>query len=224
MPTKKNKKILIYFFLFLLVGTFNNQNLRNLNFGKINNINVSGLEDEYNNQLRDKLNFLKNDNLFMLKKSTVSKQINNNGLVDEYSVFKNYPSTIKILANQTVFLAKVKKDNIIQLMGSNGKFIKTSEIDYKLPFIFGDFKTKNFFDLKNVINEVNFDYSNIKNFYSFKSGRWDIETYDGLLIKLPKNELKRSFENLIIFLSMNSDKQIKKVDLRQKNQIIINGN
>ena len=35
MHQQKNKKILLYFFLFLIIGTLNNKNLNNLNFLKI---------------------------------------------------------------------------------------------------------------------------------------------------------------------------------------------
>ena len=35
-----------------------------------------------------------------------------------------------------------------------------------------------------------FELSEIKNLYFFKSGRWDIETNSGILIKLPKNNSK----------------------------------
>ena len=42
--------------------------------------------------------------------------------------------------------------------------------------------------------KLNFDFDEVKNLYFFKSGRWDIETKNGLLIKLPKKELKKSLE------------------------------
>ena len=48
MHQRKGKKILIYFFLLLLVGSINNIGLRNLNFKEIDNINVVGLNDYEN--------------------------------------------------------------------------------------------------------------------------------------------------------------------------------
>ena len=84
-------------------------------------------------------------------------------------------------------------------------------------------KTKHFFELKEAIDQTSFDYNQIKKLFFFKSGRWDIETNDGLLIKLPTNEIKLSLKILILILKNNNTKKIKKIDLRQNNQIILNG-
>ena len=51
MPQKKSKKILIYFFLFLIIGTLNNKNLSNINLIKIKDITVTGLDSENNLEL-----------------------------------------------------------------------------------------------------------------------------------------------------------------------------
>ena len=74
-----------------------------------------------------------------------------------------------------------------------------------------------------MINETKFNYEEIKSFFFFKSGRWDIETKNGLLIKLPKNDIKRSLELITRFLNENDKNKIYKIDLRQNKQIVING-
>ena len=43
MPQRKGKKILIYFFLLLLVGSINNDTINSLKFETIKNNNVLGL-------------------------------------------------------------------------------------------------------------------------------------------------------------------------------------
>ena len=108
-------------------------------------------------------------------------------------------------------------------LGSNGKLTRAIKSRSDIPYIFGDFKNKNFFDLKKAIDQTNFEFDQIKNLFFFKSGRWDIETYNGLLIKLPKHKIKESLELLVLFLNHNKNKKIKKLDLRQNNQIIYNG-
>ncbi len=45
MPQRKSKKILIYFFLLVLVGSINNNSINNLKFEKIKNINIFGLDE-----------------------------------------------------------------------------------------------------------------------------------------------------------------------------------
>ena len=223
MPQLKIKKILLYVFLFLLIGTFNNKDLNDLKFVKIKSISVIGLNDKDNFELENDLNFLKIQNLFSLDKKKIIEIMNSNNLIERYSVFKIYPSKIDIIVDRTKFLAQFKKANQIFLLGSNGKFIESDFFKSNIPIIFGDFEVKNFFDLKSAIQETNFIYKDIKNLYSFSSGRWDIETHNGFLIKLPKDNLKRSLELLTIFLNENTEEEINKIDLRQSNQIITNG-
>ena len=220
MPQQKNKKIFFYIFLFLIIGTLNNKNLNTIGSSNIININVTGLDEVSNNELTNSLNFLKIKNLFFLDEIEIRKIINSNSLIEKFSIFKEYPSTLNIYINKTTFLAQLKKNNDIFFLGSNGKLIKASSIENNVPFIFGDFEIENFFQLKKAISESNFNYE-IKNLFFFKSGRWDVETVSGLLIKLPKDNIQKSLDLTIKILDENNRK-IKIIDLRQAKQVIIN--
>ena len=223
MQKRKSKKILLYFFLFLFIGTLNNKNLNSLELSKITNITVSGLDDKNNFELINNLDLLKIKSLFFLDKKKITQIINSNDLIEKYSVFKRYPSEIKIKVDQTIFLAQLKKNNENFLFGSNGKFIKTISFKSNIPFVFGNFDKENFFKLKEAIDETDFNYEEIKNLFFFPSGRWDIETNTGLIIKLPRDNLKKSLDLLISFLDGVNKDEINKIDLRQANQIITNG-
>ena len=85
-----------------------------------------------------------------------------------------------------------RKDEQLYFIGSNNKFIKTNNEDLKLPQIFGNFKIKEFIQIKKFIDESKFDYDDIKFLYFFPSGRWDIHTNSGIVIKLPKKKLKKN--------------------------------
>ena len=61
-----------------------------------------------------------------------------------------------------------------------------------------------------------------KKLYYFKSKRWDIETINGNIIKLSNNNLISSLELSQQLLKDNKLKYSTLIDLRQKNQIIIN--
>ncbi len=223
MHYQKSKKILIYIFLFLIIGTLNNKNLNNIKMPNIEKITVEGLDDRNNKELTNNLNFLRINNLFFLDKIYISKIINSNNLVEEYSIFKKYPSSLYIKIIKTKFLAQIKRNDHFLLLGSNGKFTKIKNIKSEVPFIFGDFDNKNFFNLLDAIDKTKFNYGEIKNLFFFKSGRWDIETNSGILIKLPKNNIKKSLEIYLSILNKGDHKKIKKIDLRQRNQIIIDG-
>ena len=223
MPQQKSRKILIYIFLFLIIGTFNNKNLVKTNFIKLNTITVTGLEEKNNIDLANKLNFFKFDNLIFLDKSQITEIIDSNLLVEKFFVFKKYPSTLQVEIKKTEFLAQTKKENKNFFLGSNGKLIRAVNLRSDIPYIFGEFENKDFFELKESIDETNFRYNQIKKLFFYKSGRWDIEMNNGLLIKLPQKGIKESLNLLIIFLDNNKKKKIKEIDLRQNKQIIING-
>ena len=223
MPQQKSKKILLYFFLFLSITTLNNKNLKSFSFIELKKITVEGLDKKNNLSLVDSLNFLKFNNLLFLDEFRVKEIINLNNLVEDYSVFKKYPSTLTIKIYRTKFLAKIKKDGNNFFLGSNGKLIKTIHLKKKIPFIFGDFSIKSFFELKEAIDESRFEYKKVQNLFFFKSGRWDIETSSGLIIRLPNKDFQKSLELVVKLLDSNYEKNIYKIDLRQQNQIIING-
>ena len=201
--------------------TFNNKNL-STNFFKISKISILGLDEDDNLSMMKNLSFLKSNNIFFLNKDEISKKINSNPNVENFFVFKKYPSSLILKINKTIYLAQIKTDDNYFILGSNGKLIKKNEIEKNLPFIFGDFDINNFFELKKVIDQENFDYGKIKNLFFFKSGRWDLETNDGLIVKLPNLNLKDSFKLFQKFLNNDYNNKIKKIDLRQNNLVIVN--
>ena len=222
MPQQKNKKILIYLFLFVLLGTISNKNLNKFEIPRIDKVKITGLSDEDNSKLLSNFDFLKIENLLTLDKKKLDKIISSNNLVEKYLIYKRYPSSLEIKIYKTDFLAYVKKDGINFLLGSNDKFVYTEDIIEKIPLIHGNFKNNDFKNLKQLIDESNFDFKEIKNLYFFPSGRWDMETYSGILIRLPKNKVKENIDLLTIILADKEFKKANLIDLRQENQIIIN--
>ncbi len=138
------------------------------------------------------------------------------------SVFKNYPSELKIFIKKTNFLAITKKNNQNYYIGSNGNLILTKNSVESLPFIFGNVEPDDFLKLKTYINDSEFNFDQIKNLYFFKSKRWDIETKDGLIIKLPLNQIEKSLNNLSKIIIYEEFKNKKIIDLRQTDQVILN--
>ena len=223
MHLRINRKIFIYILLFFILGSLNNKNLNNNKFYQITDINVEGLDEKENFKLIQKLRLLKLSNLFVLSEFELTKILNSNNLIENFSIFKKYPSSLEIKIKQTEFLAKVTKNGKTFYLGSNGKLIPSDNNEINLPFIFGEFKKKDFFDLLDVINNTTFNFKEIKNLFFFNSGRWDIETYSGVVIKLPRDKLKQSFNLSLKILKDDKFNQIKIIDLRQNNQVIING-
>ena len=217
-----SKKILIYLFLFLLLATINNSSIIDFEIPKIDKIEISGLSGNESVEIKKKIENLKFNNIFFINRFEVKKSLFSVNTVEQLSIFKNYPSTLKIDIKKTKFLALTKKDGIDYLIGANGKLIKKIKTTSELPFIFGDLDLQEFFKLKKNIDKSNFDFDQISNLYFYKSKRWDIETSKGYLIKLPKKNIN---EVLSLFVRLSREEKLQDnriIDFRQKDQIILN--
>ena len=223
MQLRLSKKIVFYFFLIIFLSSLNNKFFLNIKFNTINKITLEGLEGKEKRDLLNKIELLNLKSIFFLNKFELIKRLEDNKLIENYTVFKRYPSSIEIRINKTKFLANVFKEGKFFVLGSNGKLIQTFDKNNNLPNIFGDYNKESFFNLLNSIKKTNFEILQIKNLYFFKSGRWDIETKNNITIKLPKKNLEDSINLTLDLMSDNKFKNIKTLDLRQDKQVIING-
>ena len=223
MQLRLNKKILFYILLIITLSTFNNKYFSNIELKTIDEITIVGLNDRETQDLLTNLELLNLKNIFFLNKFQLVKKLEANKLIENYTVFKKYPSSIEIRVTKTKFLANIFKDGKTFVLGSNGKLIQPVDKDNNLPNIFGDYDNVSFFNLLKSIKKSKFELSRVKNLYFFKSGRWDIETDKNVIIKLPKESLEDSLNLSLSLLHNKEFKNIKILDLRQDNQVIVNG-
>ena len=224
MPQRKGKKILIYFFLLLLVGSINNNTVNTLKFENIKNINVLGLGHNDNEVLLNNITDLNLGNIFFLNKKNINEVINSNTLIHNYEIFKRYPHSIDINIKRTKFLARIKDNKNFFLIGSNGKLspIELKDKNDYLPFIFGKPKIDQFLKFKTIIDSSKFEYKDIDSIFFFSSNRWDIQLKNELLVRLPSKDIKKTLDLVSDFLIENTNNSIKIVDARIQNQIILN--
>jgi len=221
MFQKKGKKILIYLFFFLFLGTINNYTFFNLQLFKIKNFQIIGLENNYKTELENNL-LGTESNIFFINKNYLISILNSNTLIETFQVFKIYPSSLDIKIKKTNFLARLNINGDIFLSGSNGKLIKdfTLSNSEMLPFIFGNPKEEEFLKIFSIISASDFNYKNVKNLFFYKSGRIDIELKDNILIKLPLDNLENVFNNISQLISNNQFNK-KIIDARVPDQIIL---
>ena len=222
MQQRKSKKILTYLFLLFLVGSINNINFNNLKFKEIENIKVLGLGNYDNSILISQIQNLNLKNIFFINREDIKKKIKSNNLVEKYEIFKLYPSSLVINIKKTKFLAKINDKEKIFFVGSNGKLLKNNSFYNQLPFIFGKPDVSEFLEFKEIIDQSKFSYNEVKNLYYFPSKRWDLELKNNAIIKLSKNYPEESLKLAFEFLHNKDLKDIKFIDARIKNQIILN--
>ncbi len=217
-----SKKVIIYLCLFFLLVTVNNNSIINLRLPKIERIKISGFNLNQSNQVKNVIESLKSKNIFFINQFEIKKNIFSDNVIEELSIFKNYPSTLIVDIKKTQFLAVTKKDGEDFYIGKNGKLIKKNKSIAKLPYVFGDLNMSEFLKFKKNIDDSNFEFNQILNLYYYKSKRWDIETSKGYLIKLPRENIS---EVLNLFIRLSKEKNFndkRTIDFRQKGQIILN--
>jgi len=217
-----SKKIAIYLLLFCFLVSINNISLMNISFPKIDKIEIIGLSLNEREKIENVINDANFKNIFYLDKQYLKKKINSINIIEQFEIFKNYPSTLKIFIKETKKLAQTKRNGFDYFIGSNGKLIRNDNSATDLPFVFGDLDLNEFLNFKNEIDKSNFDFKNITKLYYFKSKRWDIETSEGYLIKLAKDDVQK---DLNLFVRLSDENKFKNeliIDFRQKDQIILN--
>ena len=221
MRPRKSKKIFIYFFLLILVGSINNIGFSNVDLNSIKKINVSGLEDKDNENLSKEMRNLNLNNIFFINSDQINELISSNSLVEKFEIFKKYPFSIDVKIQKTNFLAKINKNGKIYLVGSNAKISKYDLNYYDLPFIFGKPDIIDFLNFKKKIDQSNFSYEEIKNLYFYPSKRWDLELKNNIFVKLPKDNVKESLNLSYQFLNEKNLHNINLIDTRIKNQVVV---
>ena len=85
-----------------------------------------------------------------MDKKEINNIMNKYNIIEEYNIKRIYPSSINVKIKPTKYLARTSSDNQL-LVGANGKLIKDEENTEILPYIFGEFNSKDFLTLKKNI-------------------------------------------------------------------------
>ena len=218
----KKNKIILYLIFFLILSTTNNKITNNEKkiFTKIKKIEIIGSSNDNNFELLNKLNIFFSKNIFNIEGEKIHKIISKKNIIEEYRVDKIYPSALNIDIKPTKFIAKLS-DNSKFLVGSNGKLIKNQTIDKTIPYLFGEFNSKEFLNFKKKIDRSSFSFTDFKSIFFYPSNRWDILTTDDILIKLPKDNLLETLNQAYIFINDSEFQNNKIIDLRIFNQLIV---
>ena len=167
-------------------------------------------------------NELDNLSLFSINEKKMSNILKKYEIIKSIEIKKVFPNTIKIkLVEQEIIatLINKKKKFYLTLNGEKIRFFKNEKLD-NLPKIFGE--QKNFTQIYNSLKKLNFPINEIKSFYYFDIGRWDIILKNSNIIKLPVKDFN---ESLINYNELKNDQNFTKYkifDYRIKDQLILN--
>ena len=192
----------------------------------ISKFNVEKIIIENNSLLKEKdikmlLSQIYGKNLIFLKNTDIQKALERNEFIESFNVKKKYPSTLKI----KIFEYKP----IAILIDKKKKFYINKEINVikfknfknyeNLPFVFGNKEEFKIF-YKNL-EKIDFPFNQIKKYIFYGSNRWNLETKNNKIIKLPSKNYIESLENFLSIYSKSDFKKFKVFDYRINNQLIL---
>ena len=216
---KKRLVISLLLLLFLTTITLNQKiiitkfNVKEINIE--NNILLSSKE------VKKLLIPIYETNLFFLKYEEVEKALMKSSLVEGFEIRKKYPNSLEIKIFEKTPIAIIFHKKKKYFLSENIELIKFEELKYNksLPFVLG--KRDKFESFYNRLKINNFPVDIIKKYTFFETNRWDIETYDNKIIKLPPVNYINSLEK---YLSLKNDSSVKKYkvfDFRIEKQLIL---
>ena len=222
----KKIKILFYILVFIFLSTINFFERTSI-FGKkfffqLKEIEISGYKKVDHVAMQHNLNNLIGQNLLLTKRRDIEDIINENKLISEYKVIKQYPNKISVNLKEVVLVAKFIKDKKRYFLADNNNLIPYADhlTDQNLPNVYGKDAEYYFNDFQKLLKLNNFNLNIISSYYFFQINRWDIVTNNQKIIKFPSKGLTEAIRVVNKLLNNKNFNNYSVIDLRINNKII----
>jgi cell division septal protein FtsQ len=215
------KRLVIALFLLILFTTFNSQQKFIISYFDLKTIEIENNLLLKDNDIKNLLISFYNKNLVLLNNNEVKKALMQNSLIESFKIKKKYPNTLTV----KIF----EKKPIAVLFDKKNKFYLSEKIDLiefrnlpnyqTLPYVLGnkdDFKI-----FYNNLKKINFPLNEVKKYTLYETGRWDLETKDNQVIKLPSKNYLKNLKNFLDLKSKNDFGKYKLFDYRISKQLIL---
>ena len=192
-------------------------------FFKIQNIKIANnhLIDE--SEIIEKLTGIYEKNILFIERNDIERPLKSIGFLEKIEVKKKYPNTIIINIYETKPVAILFKENSKYLLDSSSNlmpFNKSMPFG-DLPSIFGEGAEKDFINFFNQLGNNNFSTKQVKNFYYFQIGRWDLELLNNQVIKFPISKVPEAIQQSVELLARKEFGNYNIIDLRIHGKIVV---
>ena len=196
---------------------------KNSDFLKIKKIIVKDNFLIKTNKIEEKLIKVYKKNIFLIKKEDIEESLKGIDFLKKIEVRKRYPDTIIVRIFETKPVSILYKNNTKYLLDSSAKLIFFDDnMNFKkLPSVFGKGAENHFIYFFNQLENNNFPTENIKKFYFFQIGRWDLELLGNKVIKFPHKNVKEAIIKSIELLNRKDFENYSSIDLRIDGKIIV---
>ena len=216
------KRIVIGLGLLILLTTITSQQKIVISKFNLKEINIENNILTKKKDIKKLLFPIYNKNLIFLENLEIEKALMQNSFIESFEIKKKYPNTltIKIFEKKPIAILQYKKNKFY--LSEKIELIKFENLSnyQNLPYVIGS--KEDFEIFYNSLNNINFPFDQIKKYTLYESKRWDLETVNNKLIRLPAKDYIKSIKNYLNLINNNDFKKYKLFDYRINNQLILN--
>ena len=225
---KKLYRIVLLILVLIFLSTYSPNKFdlileKNNTFLKIQKIKIVNNFLIKNSEIKEKLGKIYNKNIFSIKKKDIEEPLKEINFLEKVEVKKKYPNTIVVKIFETKPVAILYKNKAKYLLDSSSNliFFENNMNFNQLPSVFGIGAENYFVYFFNQLENNNFPINNIKKFYFFQIGRWDLQLANDKMIKLPHDNIEDAIKKSIELLNRKDFQNYNIIDLRIDGKIIV---
>ena len=224
---KKLYRIIVLLIALIFLSTYTPKELqissqkKNVFFG-VKKIEIKNVYLIDKKEIIKKLNQINNKNILFIKKKEIEEPLKSIDFLEKVEVKKIYPGTIIINVFETKPIGILFKNNTKYILDSSSNLVlfKKKMLNDFFPGIFGEDAEKEFVNFFNLLKDNQFPWKEIKNYYYFQIGRWDLQLFSNQTIKLPPNKTADAIQNAIELLNRKDFDNYNIIDLRISGKIV----
>lgn len=193
-----------------------------------NNLEINGIDKADFFKIKLNIhNFCELDNKNNL--NILLDKIKEDPWIKNVSIRRILPNTLEINVEEYSPFAILKTNDKYELIDENGVVINISEREkrgyYNLIFISGNGAKENIYGLFNLLSTKPYLFGRIKSIIRIGNRRWNFELDNGIIVKMPENDIIDAWEKLDKIISIKgSEINIKSIDLRNSDKIFLEEN
>ena len=225
---KKLQRVVLLLILFTFLSTYSPNEFglmseRNNAFLKIQNIEIENNFLVKTSEIKERLRKIYNKNILFVKRNDVQELLKDINFLKKIEVKKKYPNTVIVKIFETKPVGILFKKKVKYVIDSSSNLITPkNNMDFgQLPSIFGDGADNNFIYFFNQLENNNFPTKEIKKYYFFQIGRWDLELSNNKTIKFPYNSTDKAIKKSIELMDRDDFENYNIIDLRIDGKIIV---
>ena len=225
---KKLYRIVLLILVLIFLSTYSPNKFdlileKNNTFLKIQKIKIVNNFLIKSSEIKEKLSKIYNRNIFSIKKKDIEEPLKEINFLEKVEVKKKYPNTIVVKIFETKPVAILYKNKAKYLLDSSSNliFFENNMNFNQLPSVFGIGAENYFVYFFNQLENNNFPINNIKKFYFFQIGRWDLQLANNKMIKFPYNNIEEAIKKSIELLGRRDFEDYNIIDLRIDGKIIV---